>query len=411
MRKGFLLAGAITLGLAGAGVLAAPQKAVRASARQKTSAAKAGTPERAAITKAETPSPSAPEAKAPRYNPGESKEQAPAQSIKDTLTCEENYRLCMDDLCLDEKGLRANCEVSLDSFDEVERAGRKVRAGRDLYDFAKGSCAGTFAACALAERNKVETAYKAQIADDFLSRGYFDAMNADSVELKEGIVNEYIACLQPICGASFSECMSVVKFERRAPACESVLQKSPYANAIKREAYDFLWAKFQEFCKQGGGAVSAESQRCRMKVQFSVPEYRVQDGKKIMTGKPLQVLQEKWFNVGEMVECTQEYFSSTYKEYPYANQAKTKKGFGIFKNIMGAGKIVGGICYAIFGGCGGTDCVGLILQGVSQIGDGVADIMEGGVLADIGVRRGACFVDGKFVAPMYSFFRATLPQK
>ena len=46
----------------------------------------------------------------------------------------------MDKYCINEYGIRYNCETSYDSFDTVNIDKNKIRVGHDLFSYATGSC-------------------------------------------------------------------------------------------------------------------------------------------------------------------------------------------------------------------------------------------------------------------------------
>jgi hypothetical protein len=126
------------------------------------------------------------------------------------------------------------------------------------------------------------------------------------------------------------------------------------------------------------------------------------------SGKMEKYLGEKKFRAGEMVECTQEYFGISYFENEEEEKTAIQFIKGAAKTVAGAGFIVGGAIASIFGGGSGIPLIG---AGISMAGNGAADIIEGAIMADSGIKKGACFIKEKLVADMNQFFKIVLPME
>jgi len=325
--------------------------------------------------------------------------------------CALHFNLCMDNICGDKFRSRANCSETIDSFETITFLDQKIRVGRDLFDFAKGSCMGAFTNCPLAERNKVENAYRIQIQSDVVSRAYAEAMAYTGEEAAREALMEYAGCMAPLCGGTgFPQCTTIAEIDRRAPKCEAILKKTARPLAVKRDFLDAIIEMMEDGCKSGGGSVDYETKRCSVKVEFGMPEIIKKGKEKTLTGRMIgPALASRTFMVGEMVECTQEYFSITYKENPNEKKAKFKTGFGIGKAVLGGAAIVAGVIVTVVTwGAVAPAAVQLIGAGISMSGDGAADIMEGSVMKDSGYRVGACFINGKYAASIGQFFRVGL---
>jgi len=320
--------------------------------------------------------------------------------------CALHFNLCMDNICGDKFRSRANCSETIDSFETITFLDQKIRVGRDLYDFAKGSCMGAFTNCPLAERNKVENAYRIQIQSDVVSRAYAEAMAYTGEGAAREALMEYAGCMAPLCGGTgFPLCTTIAEIDRRAPKCEAILKKTARPLAVKRDFLDTIMEMMEEGCRSGGGSVDYETKRCSVKVEFGMPEIIRKGKDRFPSGRMTgPALASRTFMVGEMAECTQEYFSITHKVNHQEKQAKTKTGFGIGKAVLGSVAIVGGAILSIAGGAG----VPLIGAGIAMAGDGAADIMEGKVMMESGQREGACFINGKYAAWIGEFFRVGL---
>jgi hypothetical protein len=318
----------------------------------------------------------------------------------------------MDNICGDKFRSRANCSETVDSFDTVNILDQKIRVGRDLYDFAKGSCMGAFTNCPLAERNRVEKAYQIQIQSDVINKAYAEAMAYTGEAAEREALMEYSGCMALLCGGvSFPQCSTVAEIDRRAPRCEHILKKTDRPLAVKRDFLETIIEAAEDNCREGGGSVNYETKKCSVKVDFGMPE-TIRKGKQTFYSGRMDgpVLATRTFMVGEIVECTQEYFSITHKVNHMEKKAKIKTGFGIGKLVLGQLAIAAGIVIAIFSWGAATPLImPLIGNGVSLSGDGTASIMEGNAMMKMGgVREGACFINGKYVAGIGYFFRVGL---
>ena len=130
-----------------------------------------------------------------------------------SLTCEEKYNLCMDNVCVNENRSRTYCDTSIDDLKTVDKDGEKFRIGNDLYTFARGVCSETLHSCDLKERNHIETAYKAKIKEDTLTQSYIEAINAGSDETQIAVLDEYMECMNNVCGTNFSDCFTIKNIE------------------------------------------------------------------------------------------------------------------------------------------------------------------------------------------------------
>jgi hypothetical protein len=316
----------------------------------------------------------------------------------------------MDNICANENRLRFNCSESLDGFEPLDKLGQKIRPGRDLYDFAKGSCLGAFVKCGLAERNKVEAAYKIQIQTDLATKDYMDALNYAGGDAAREVSDEYAACMASFCGGpGFPQCSAVAEIERRMPRCEAVLAKTPRPMAVKRDFYETLLESLSDACAGKGGSVDYDTKKCEVKVDFALPEIAIINNQRTYTGRMNGApLASRTFSIGEIVECTQEYFSVTHRVYPEKKHGWLKTTFGGIKAAIGGVAIVGGIIASVFTAGAAIPVVG---AGVSLASEGVADIIQGKIMMETGQRDGACFINGAFATTINNYFRVSLLQK
>ena len=325
------------------------------------------------------------------------------------LTCEEKYDLCMDNVCLNETGLRYLCDTSTDSMETVDRDGEKFRVGNDLYTFAKGECVQTLKTCALAERNRIQTNYMAQIKNDLLTKNYTDAMNAASDETQEDLFLEYSACMQPLCGTMFSDCFTITKIERRTPNCDGILKKSARPLSVKKMFYEEIEKQRKALCSKQGGYIDYDTKVCKITVDYGKPEViQSEDGQYLATGKMKKKVTSKTFNVGEMVECTQEFFETVSVDRPFLKDAIKDFAMGAVRSVAGVALVVVGAVGTVASlGTASANTVSMMSNGGALICKGAANTLNGAVKLNTTVKEGGCFINGKFIAPMNSYFKVT----
>lgn len=319
------------------------------------------------------------------------------------LSCEQKFFSCMDNVCLDNNGIRANCSSSYDSFETIQKDGNSIRVGNDLYTYAKGSCIDVLNSCELKDRNDFENNYKAKIQTDFLTKNYMEAMAYTGEEASQEALQQYILCMQPLCGNNFKDCFSISNVERRAPKCENVLEKTKTPLAVKKAFYEEMERLNLDFCKNVDGYIDYDTKICKVKVVFGVPKTTWKNGVEYLDVKDgfSKELTSKYFNVGEIVECTQEYFSTFYEENN--NFAK-----GIVQMATGITKAVGGVVLTVAGAIyANKDLIG---SGVKLITHGTADSLEGYIKVDDGTKKGACYINNQYVAPLNQYFKINIIQ-
>lgn len=320
-----------------------------------------------------------------------------------SLTCAEKYNFCMDNICINEQGVRYNCATSLDSFETVVRDGENFRIGNDLYTFAKAECSGTLKSCELAERNRIETNYKAQINEDLLMKNYLDAINAQSDETQQAVLEQYAACMGEICGVNYTDCMTISNIERRSPSCENILASSSKPLSVKKMFYDYITDMRANFCKNTGGYVDYDSKICKVRVVFGSPEIITTSEGSFYTGKASKEVASRTFNMGEMVECTEDYFKTS-------NTEKLSLVDGIKDVVFGGVKAVAGIVVAVVGVIGaiysGGSTSGMIMNGLGMAMKGSAGILNGAVKINTDTKvASGCFINNQLVAPANQYFR------
>ncbi len=342
--------------------------------------------------------------------------------VGEKLSCKEKFNLCMDRGCLDQNKIRYNCLSSLDSFDKVLIDGEEIRIGPDLYTYVKGECASTLRECSLKEQNSIETAYKAQIQEDALTKNYFLAMNAASDETVEAVFQEYITCLAPFCGNMFTDCFTIKEVERRAPNCDKILSQTSKPLSVKKRLYQELSKLNRDLCSVSGGHVDYDTKKCKVKVSYGSMDIAETDRGMEVLGMSKEV-KTMTFNIGEMVECTEEYFNTSNREKYDLVKGIIDVTAGSVKTIAGAVFFVGGVVAAAGGvvstpftaGAGTAagaiaaqdairGSIGTILKGSGEILAGVAKIGD-----ETRIPSG-CFINGSFVAPMGTYFMVDFTQ-
>lgn len=326
-----------------------------------------------------------------------------------TKTCQEKFNDCMDKVCINDQGIRYNCSSSYDTFDTVTKDGNKIRLGSDLYTYAKGTCISVLKSCELQDRNNIENQYKAQIQTDFLSKNYFDVMTYTGEEAKAETLQEYVECMKPLCGENFSDCFSITAVERRAPQCEKILSKTARPLAVKKAFYDELENMNRTFCSQTGGYIDFDKKNCKVEVVIGKPKTFWKDGVEYLDDSYEMEAEfaRRYFNFGEIVECTQEYFSTFYEENNDFKKGIVKMASGITKAVAGvAVTVVGAIATAYTGGA----AKGLIGSGVKMMTKGTANALEGYIILDSGEKKGACYINNKYVAPLGQYFKINFMQ-
>ena len=325
------------------------------------------------------------------------------------LTCEEKYDLCMDNVCLNENGLRYLCDTTTNSIETVDRDGEKFRVGNDLYTFAKGECVQTLKTCDLAERNHIQTDYIAKIKGDLLTKNYTDAMNAKSDETQKSVLSEYIECMRPLCGQMFSDCFTIEKIERRTPNCEAVLKKSSKPLSVKKMFYEEIEKQRASLCSKQGGYIDFDTKVCKVTVDYgSLEIIKGEDGKLMATGKMAKKIQSKTFNVGEIVECTQEFFATYNVNRPLLKDAIKDFAMGAIRSITGVVLVVVGAVETIgSAGTASAHAVSMMSNGGSLMCKGAANMLNGAVKLNTTVKDGGCFINGKYAAEMNTYFKVT----
>jgi hypothetical protein len=372
---------------------------------QRKPTARAGASRRQTATK---PQPKLAEKEAPRAEtssaPATDSSNAEGKPWK--LNCQERFEICMDDVCMNEQGIRYNCSSALDSFETVKRDGHDIRLGNDLYTYAKGKCVDIYGSCPLAERNRVENEYKIQIQNDFISKNYLDALAYVGDAAAQETMNEFVECMKPLCGPAWSDCFLISQVERRSGSCGHILEKTARPMAVKKAFYDDLEKLNRQFCDSGDGQIDYETKKCSVKVSFGKEEIVWKDGVAYSTGRLSNEIGSRRFMIGEIAECTQDYFGVVAVRRDGFMKGVAQIVKGVVKQVAGVGLIVGGAIASIAGGAG----VPLIGSGVQMTTAGTADTIEGYVKMDTTTREGACFVGGKFIAPMGTYFKVGFSQ-
>ncbi len=320
------------------------------------------------------------------------------------LSCEEKFFNCMDGVCLNNQGIRFNCSQTLDTFETIQKDGNNIRLGNDLYTYAKGTCLSVLKSCELKDQNTIENRYKAQIQTDLLTKNYMDAMAYNGEKASQEALQSYIQCMQPLCGTNFKDCLTISNIERRASKCENVLEKTNRKLAVKKAFYEEMEKLNISYCQSMNGTIDYDDKICKVKVVFGVPKTSWEDGVEYIdpNGAMEKELTSKMFNVGEVVECTQEYFATFYEE----NENKAK---GIVQMISGITKAVGGVVTTIVGAVLGGN-TSLIGSGIKLMTSGTADSLDGYIKIDNGTKKGACYINNKYVAPMGQYFKINFMQ-
>ena len=324
------------------------------------------------------------------------------------LTCQEKFDLCMDNVCVNKLGIRSDCDTSIDTFETIEKDGEKFRIGNDLYTFARGVCNDTLKSCDLKERNHIETVYKAKIKEDTLTKNYLDAVMAGSDETQQAVLQEYFECMAPLCGNNFSDCFTIKNVERRAPNCQSVLSKTSKPLTVKGMFYKKLEEARSEFCKNSGGYLDYNSKICNIAVSYgSLEKIKGADGKEYYTGKMSKFVAKKYFKVGEIVECTQEYFNVMNTEKPLFERGILDMAMGAVKSVAGAALVVVGVLGTIFSwGAGSVETVPMIMNGASLMAKGTASTLNGAAKLNTDVRiESGCFINDTFASYMGQYFK------
>lgn len=324
-------------------------------------------------------------------------------------TCQEKFNECMDNICINNQGIRYNCSSSYDSFDTVEKNGNKIRVGSDLYTYAKGTCLSLLNSCELKDRNNIENSYKAQIQTDFLTKNYMEAMAYSGETVAKESLQKYTECMRPLCGNNFTDCFSINAVERRASQCESVLSGTGRPLAVKKAFYEELENMNKQLCSQTGGYIDFDKKNCKVEVIIGKPKTTWKDGVEYLDPNGALDIEfaRKYFNVGELVECTQEYFSTFYEENEGFAKGVVKMASGITKAVAGVVvTVVGAIATVYTGGA----AKGLIGSGVKMATSGTADALDGYIAIDSGEKKGACYINNKYVAPLGQYFKINFMQ-
>ncbi len=326
------------------------------------------------------------------------------ETEESSLTCEEKYNICMDNVCFNSSRIRTDCDTSIDSFETVIKDGKKFRVGNDLYTFAKGVCSSTLKSCDLKERNHIETVYKAKIKEDTLTKNYLDAINAGSDETLNAVLEEYKECMAPLCGNNFTECFTIKDVERRSANCSNVLSKTSKPLSVKGMFYNKMEESRSEFCKNSGGNVDYTTKLCNVDVTYgSLEKMKDKDGNFYYTGKMSKAVAKKTFKMGEIVECTQEYFNTTNTYKPDLARGILSIAKGVVKSVAGVVFIAGGLAGAAFTGGATTAAV---IGGASFLCHGAADIVNGAIKVNTDVKvDSGCFINNELVSYMGQYFK------
>ncbi len=327
---------------------------------------------------------------------------------KANLSCEEKFNICMDNVCKNEDGIRYYCDKSIDSFETITRDNEKFRIGNDLYTFALEVCDATLNSCSLKDQNHIKTTYEAQIKEDLLTKNYLDAMKAASDETITEIFKEYSICMQKLCGPGFSDCFTIKDIERRSENCESVFTKTSRPLAVKKMFYDKMFKTRAEFCNKMGGFIHSDTKKCKINVSYGTPEIIKINGKQKYSGKATKIAQTKMFNYGEIVECTQEFFTTNNTYKPGFVEGIKKAVFGGVRMIAGIGLMIAGAVESVFSfGAAAAHGQSMMLNGGSLMCKGAADGLNAAALLNTDVKQGGCFINNKLVAPMNQYFKIT----
>ena len=325
-----------------------------------------------------------------------------------TLSCEEKYNLCMDNTCLNEYGIRTDCDTSIDSFDVVYRDDEEFRIGNDLYTYAKGMCSSTLKSCDLKERNHIETVYKAKIKEDTLTKQYFDAINAASDETQQIVLDEYIDCMSGFCGDGFSECFTIKDIDRRAKNCEVVLTQTSKPLSVKGMFFKEMERLRSDYCGASGGYIDYDSKKCNIEVSFGNLELlKDNDGNLYASGKMAKEVAKKTFKLGEIVECTMEYFET--KDFVKHSLKDHLKDiiFTTAKAVAGAALVVGGaVLDGVTLGAAAVNGTAMMMNGGALLAKSAASTIN--IVKSVTTKeraQSACFINGSIVAEMGTYFK------
>jgi hypothetical protein len=306
----------------------------------------------------------------------------------------------MDTYCMNLAGVRYLCHSSNDGIDHITIGDNSIRVGTDLYNYARGDCSSLLKTCPLKERNEIQLAYQSLIQEDQLMFAFVDAMFYDGPAANEAAFAEFSECMRPLCGEGWADCFRVTDIDRRAHQCERAFSATKSPMAVRQRFYNEMIDSAREFCHASGGNIDYHSQKCEVTVVFGVPEIVGTKKERRMSGRMTKKLNERRFKVGEIVDCSQTGFDVNYA-------VNNKKGFGIIDMAKGQFRILAGTVLTIatvIPFCNKT----CNAAGVSFIGAGVADTIQGaGKLADV-TEEGACFIGGKLVAQLNTYFRLSL---
>ncbi|MCL2439558.1 MAG: hypothetical protein FWD15_03540 [Alphaproteobacteria bacterium] len=364
--------------------------------------------------------------------------------------CVDDFESCMDQICgnPDLGGSTFECSTTLSEMRSVSRLGETHRVGGDLLTFARASCLPALMSCPLAKRNSAEQAYLRRIQTDMLAMNFMTAIHYAGEDAREDVIDEYRDCMAEYCGEDFANCMTLKDMDRRAVRCEPILANSPYRNAIKRAFYQEMQEASIAACESYGGTQKAGKDSCEIIVVLALPiiketkqtvctkanaeqteclKWETMTLPDLQNAKPGKVLAQQTVRIGEVVECTQEYFDTRYTVQTHAKQAGMKKIVGAVKTVGGAALIVGGAFSTALGAAvatvgnviapGAAVAVGAAIAGagVSMIGAGVGftakglgDISDAKALALHFKKQGACFINGRFVVGIEQYFQITL---
>ena len=114
------------------------------------------------------------------------------------------------------------------------------------------------------------------------------------------------------------------------------------------------------------------------------------------------------FNYGEIVECTQEFFTTNNTYKPGFVEGIKKAVFGGVRMIAGIGLMIAGAVESVFSfGSAAAHGQSMMLNGGSLMCKGTADGLNAAALLNTDVKQGGCFINNKLVAPMNQYFKIT----
>ena len=113
------------------------------------------------------------------------------------------------------------------------------------------------------------------------------------------------------------------------------------------------------------------------------------------------------FNIGEIVECTQEYFSAMNTDKPFLARGIKDLAMGAVKSVAGVALVVAGAVATVGTfGAASANTTGMIANGASLVCKGSATTLNGMVKINTDVKvDSGCFINGKAVSFMGQYFK------